>query len=163
MLLLPAAWAETACVSLYIMHPCAIMHVVKCLPLFFLQFCKGPIRSGQMECVRIQVLIFLQHIHCSEHRLRPIPDEPVCSGIGGADDIARHGEHVPPCSSAQRAVIREPLFSPASITTVPQLTPESSRFRTGKVVRPGGVPGGNSLTTAPCAAIDSRRYWFSIK
>ena len=59
-----------------------------------------------------------------------------------------------------RAVIREPLRWAASTTRVPRLKPLMSRLRRGKWPRFGGVPGGNSVTSAPCSWICSaRRRW----
>ena len=57
------------------------------------------------------------------------------------------------CSSAQRAVISEPLSSAASTTTVPSAKPLISRFRRGKWNARGGVPQANSVTSAPCGTI----------
>lgn len=61
-------------------------------------------------------------------------------------------------SRARRAVIRVPLFSPASTTIVARESPAMIRFRKGKVPGEAGVLGGNSLTRAPlCATIDFAR------
>ena len=61
------------------------------------------------------------------------------------------------CSSAQRAVISEPLSSAASTTTVPSAKPLISRFRRGKWNARGGVPQANSVTSAPCGTISAAR------
>lgn len=47
-----------------------------------------------------------------------------------------------PCSLAIRAVIKAPLRTEASTTSVAQLQPLTMRLRMGKVVREGGVPWG---------------------
>ena len=46
-----------------------------------------------------------------------------------------------PCSSAQRAVMSDPLFSPASTTTTARDRPLMMRLRSGKNCGSGGVPG----------------------
>ena len=53
------------------------------------------------------------------------------------------------CSRAHWAVISEPLFSAASITTVPRLRPLMTRLRYGKWPASGWLPKGNSEITAP--------------
>src|SRR5581483_10733880 len=58
-----------------------------------------------------------------------------------------------PCSSAQRAVMSEPLRSAASTTTVASVIPLIRRLRRGKWKARGGAPHGSSLTSAPRAAI----------
>ncbi len=58
-----------------------------------------------------------------------------------------------PCSSAQAAVISEPDFSLASITTTARDSPLIRRLRIGKNSGSGGVAGGYSLTTMPSRAI----------
>ena len=68
-------------------------------------------------------------------RLRPL------STLPGTASTSR------PCSSAQRAVISEPLFSPASMTTTARDRPLMMRLRSGKNCGSGGVPGTSSLTT----------------
>ncbi len=62
------------------------------------------------------------------------------------------------CSSAQRAVILVPLYSPASTTSTPALRPLMIRLRMGKFCGAANVSTGNSDTSAPpkariCSAI----------
>ena len=66
-----------------------------------------------------------------------------------------------PWSRAWRAVIRAPLFNPASTTTTARDSPLMTRLRAGKLPARGGVPRGNSLTTAPRRAISAIRPRFS--
>ena len=54
-----------------------------------------------------------------------------------------------PCSPASRAVISEPERDAASTTSTPRASPDISRLRRGKLCACGGVPVGNSLTSAP--------------
>jgi hypothetical protein len=61
--------------------------------------------------------------------------------------------HRPSTASAQRAVISDPLFSLASITTTARDKPLMIRLRSGKNHCCGPVPGTNSLTTAPVRSI----------
>src|SRR6478735_2714113 len=56
-------------------------------------------------------------------------------------------------TAAGRAVISEPDFRPASMTSVPRLKPAMMRLRRGKCSGLPDVPGGNSLTSAPLARI----------
>jgi hypothetical protein len=65
-----------------------------------------------------------------------------------------------PAIPARRAVIREPEALAASTTTVPAASPAMMRFRCGKCAATGGVPGGNSDTTAPLPAIRRASDWF---
>ena len=58
-----------------------------------------------------------------------------------------------PCSSAHPAVMSDPDFSEASITTTASESPLIRRFLSGKWCGSGGVPGGYSLTTSPASAI----------
>ena len=68
-----------------------------------------------------------------------------------------------PCSSAQRAVTRVPLNSPASSTSTPIDRPLMIRLRIGKFCGAGKVPSGNSLTMAPPESrIWSLSFWFSL-
>src|SRR5207302_5704025 len=53
------------------------------------------------------------------------------------------------CSSAQRAVMRVPLYSPASTTRTPMARPLMMRLRMGKFCGAANVPTANSLITAP--------------
>ena len=62
-----------------------------------------------------------------------------------------------PSSAACRAVFSAPLRSPASTTTVPQLSAAMVRLRTRNRSRAGWRPGGHSLTTRPCSAIVANR------
>ena len=68
---------------------------------------------------------------------------------------------VRPCSSAMAAVIREPLLLAASITTTPSERPLITLLRSGKFVFCGVAPRGNSVITAPDAAILSASFLFS--
>ena len=54
-----------------------------------------------------------------------------------------------PCSRAQRAVTRVPLYSAASITSTPTEMPLMMRLRIGKFCGAGNVPRGNSVRIAP--------------
>ena len=54
-------------------------------------------------------------------------------------------------------MISEPLSSAASTTTTPSASPLMIRFRRGKFVANGAVPGANSVSTAPLPAISVRR------
>lgn len=54
-----------------------------------------------------------------------------------------------PCSRAQRAVMRVPLNSAASITRTPTLSPLMMRLRIGKFWGAAKVPKGNSVINAP--------------
>src|SRR5262249_5028255 len=53
------------------------------------------------------------------------------------------------CSKAQRAVMRVPLYSPASTTSTPRARPLITRLRMGKFCGAAKVSIGNSLTSAP--------------
>ena len=68
-----------------------------------------------------------------------------------------------PWSIAHRAVIRVPLYSPASITSTPTLIPLKIRFRMGKFCGAGNVPSGYSLTIVPpVSTISSASRLFSF-
>ncbi len=56
---------------------------------------------------------------------------------------------VRPRSRANSAVIRLPLGSAASTTTVMRASPAMIRFRAGKLQRCAPVPGGSSESTSP--------------
>ena len=75
------------------------------------------------------------------------------AGVGPRLRLARAGPGTAntsrPCSSAQRAVIREPLRSVASTTTTPRARPLMRRLRDGKWCDSGRVPNGCSESTAP--------------
>ena len=58
-----------------------------------------------------------------------------------------------PCSPARRAVMSDPERAAASITSTPSESPDISRLRCGKFSASGGMPGGNSETSAPRAAM----------
>ena len=57
-----------------------------------------------------------------------------------------------PSSSAKSAVIRAPLRSRASTTTVAAQSPATMRLRAGKRHGAGSTPGAYSETTSPVAA-----------
>ncbi len=65
----------------------------------------------------------------------------VPSAHGGVAQNPR-GKDALPWTMLTLAVIRAPLFSPASITTVPRESPEMIRLRGGKFTPSGCVPGG---------------------
>src|SRR6266852_3456327 len=60
-----------------------------------------------------------------------------------------------PCSAARRAVMSEPESRAASTTRQPRARPEMRRLRRGKFPALGGVPSGNSDTSAPRNKISS--------
>src|SRR5882762_10504415 len=60
-----------------------------------------------------------------------------------------------PCSAARRAVMSEPESRVASTTRQPRARPEMRRLRRGKFPALGGVPSGNSDTSAPRDKISS--------
>src|SRR6267378_82949 len=60
-----------------------------------------------------------------------------------------------PCSAARRAVMSEPESRVASTTRQPRARPEMRRLRRGKFPALGGVPSGNSETSAPRNKISS--------
>ena len=62
-----------------------------------------------------------------------------------------------PCSRAHAAVVRAPLRTPASTTTVASARPLMIRLRRGNVPRDGCVSGGNSLRTVPPRGRDRPR------
>ena len=66
-----------------------------------------------------------------------------------------------PCSKAKSAVIKAPLFSAASTTTVPKAKPLSILFLAGKLFRSGRMKTGNSDKIAPCSAICFLKLIFS--
>jgi len=66
-----------------------------------------------------------------------------------------------PCSIAQSAVMRAPLFSPASITRIPSDSPLMIRLRRGKFSGAGADRSGNSLRSAPRSAMRRARNRFS--
>ena len=66
-----------------------------------------------------------------------------------------------PWSAARWAVIKEPLPSAASTTSVPSASPLMTRLRCGKFCRRGPARGGNSETSAPAARMRSARPAFS--
>ena len=78
--------------------------------------------------------------------------QPAASGFSGEPGTANTSR---PCARACRAVISEPLPAAASTTTTPRARPEMMRLRCGKCAARGGVPGGNSETSAPRAAMRS--------
>ena len=86
---------------------------------------------------------------------RLVPREPADSIAPGTAKTER------PCSEAIRAVMSEPLYSPASTTTTPSEIPLMRRFREGKFGALGGVPKGYSVTRAPRAAISAASASFS--
>ena len=86
---------------------------------------------------------------------RCVPREPAAPISPGTAKTER------PCSAAIRAVIKEPLFSPASTMTTPREIPLMSRFRDGKLGALGGVPNGNSVTRAPWIATAAASSLFS--
>ena len=100
---------------------------------------------------------FLQHVVRRLHDPCAVAQQRMRAAIAAAEHVARHGEHVAPCSSAHRAVMSEPLFSPASITTTARDNPLMIRLRRGKNCACGGVPGTSSLTTAPSCSISRAR------
>ena len=62
-----------------------------------------------------------------------------------------------PYPAAQRAVMREPLFSAASTTHTMRERPAMSRLRTGKCHGSGSSPIGNSESAVPLPRSSSRR------
>lgn len=66
-----------------------------------------------------------------------------------------------PCSRANPAVIRLPLFRAASTTRRQSLSPLIRRFLSGKCCRSGGLPGWYSLRIAPWWRIRENRARFS--
>lgn len=61
-----------------------------------------------------------------------------------------------PCSKAQSAVISDPLFSAASTTKTPKLSPLIIRFLSGNNPGKGGVCGGYSDKSSPKDSIFDR-------
>jgi len=86
---------------------------------------------------------------------RCVPRDPAAPISPGTANTER------PCSAAIRAVISDPLFSPASTTITPSEIPLMMRFLDGKFGAFGGVANGNSVTTAPFAATSRARSSFS--
>src|SRR5271166_6391669 len=80
------------------------------------------------------------------------PQESLLVTLPGTANTSR------PCSSAQRAVTRVPLNSPASSTRTPMAMPLIIRLRMGKFCGAGNVPRGNSVRIAPPDA----RIWSVI-
>ncbi len=66
-----------------------------------------------------------------------------------------------PCSSAQSAVMSEPLLAAASTTTTPRARPLMRRLRTGKKRGCGSAPGQYSEMIAPCSAMAASSLPFS--
>src|SRR5262249_6042499 len=67
------------------------------------------------------------------------------------------------CSRAQRAVMRVPLYSPASTTSTPRASPLMMRLRIGKFCGAAKLLRGNSLTSAPPEdKIPSAIFLFSL-
>ena len=65
-----------------------------------------------------------------------------------------------PRSLANSAVMRLPLGSAASTTSVIRASPAMMRLRAGKLHRYGSVPGGSSESTSPSARTRScRERW----
>jgi hypothetical protein len=59
-------------------------------------------------------------------------------------------------SSANPAVMSEPLPPAPSTTTTALVSAATIRLRAGKRIGPAGVPGGYSLTTVPSEPIRRR-------
>ncbi len=75
------------------------------------------------------------------HNLCTVPQERVAAAVAAVEDVAGTASTSRPCSSAQRAVMSDPLFSPASMTTTARDRPLMMRLRSGKKCGSGGVPG----------------------
>ena len=65
-----------------------------------------------------------------------------------------------PSAAAVRAVLRAPLRSAASTTTVPVAMAAMSRLRCRNRERVGADPGGTSLTTAPSSTSAAMSAWW---
>ena len=90
---------------------------------------------------------------CWMSRLEPAEvDLSICPGMAKMER---------PWSAACPAVMSAPLLSPASTTSKPSLQPLTMRLRWGNVCTSGETVIGNSVTTAPEAAIFSASAMFS--
>ena len=74
----------------------------------------------------------LQDIVRVLHNLCTVPQERMCAPVPAAQDVARHRQHVAPLVERERAVMSDPLFSPASMTTTARDRPLMMRLRSGK-------------------------------
>ena len=125
----------------------------------------GRFRHKQLHSLllcRLRQIQFFQHILDRRNQLRTFLNQPVGTFAGLARHRTGHSKTSRFCSSANEAVIKAPLRSPASTTIVPSDNPLIMRLRGGKFLASGGVSRAYSEIKAPCpATICSAKRRFS--